>query len=81
MNKIKKILPTCYECNDEGIDCSSHVGRGSKRCLEIRTEFAINNMIPTGLNRCKGCQADKYGCTTCARCYGDIYTKVSIKGA
>ena len=81
MNKIKKILPTCYECNDEGIDCGDHIGRGSKKCLEIRAEFAINNMIPKGPSRCQGCQADKSGCTTCARCYGDRYTKTPIKGA
>jgi hypothetical protein len=25
-------LPTCYECHDRGVDCTSHVVRGSKHC-------------------------------------------------
>jgi hypothetical protein len=40
--KNKRLHKTCYECKETGVDCSEHVGRGSKQCRENRLSIGVN---------------------------------------
>jgi hypothetical protein len=32
----KKLKISCYECQENGVDCNDHTGRGTDRCRENR---------------------------------------------
>jgi hypothetical protein len=34
-------IPSCFECMENGVDCYSSVGRGSKGCAKLRLERSL----------------------------------------